>query len=175
MPILIQLFVLTTIACVFFSRPVNNFFSHRLLNGALSFLIYAGLSRLAVGFDPQLPFFFHGSTFLAYSLFAPAAYLYLRDSYHGTELKKSDLVHLIPFVTLCLYALAIYATDAHVNRELRKTMSFSSSPSYDINALMPLYLFIYCLTSLYFFFVLLLLKKVAVLGKEALLKLQING
>src|SRR5881398_117160 len=149
MPILIQLFVLTTVACIFFSRPVNSFFSDRLLNAILVLMVYAGISRLTIGLEPEVPYFFHGSVILAFALFTPGIYLYLRNAYYGTVLKKSDLLHVIPFVALFLYGLTSYVSGVPVEQELRKTMSFSSSPSYDIKVLMPLYLSIYCLTSFY--------------------------
>jgi AraC-like DNA-binding protein len=170
MQILIQLYVLTSFMLIILSRSAKNPFSDKLLKTVLALMIYAGGSRVALGLDPDLPFFFHASVILTYALLTPGIYLYLRNTIQGRRLKEQDLVHVIPFLALCIYGVVAFSLGINVHIELRKVWSFSSGSSYDLEVLMPLFLFIYCFTAFYFFLVLLLLKKTVILDMGGVAK-----
>jgi len=169
MPIIVQLYILTAFGYIVLSHSIKDIFSDNLLKKVLFLLVYAGSLRVVLGINPQLPYFFHASVFLAYALFAPGAYLYLRNFIYGRSLKEPDFIHILPFLTLCIYGLFTTLFDINIRPELRKIWSFTSNETYDSKLVMPLFLFIYCLTGFYFFRILLLLKR-TVLKKEHFLK-----
>ena len=168
MPIIVQLYILTAFIYIVLSRSIKDILSDNLLKKVFFLLLYAGTVRLILGLNPELPFFFHASVFLAYALFVPATYLCLRNSVHGQGLKEPDLVHVIPFLTLCIFGLLAFTFKINVYPKLKEIWSFSSDTNYDSEIVMPLILFIYCLTAYYFFQVLLLLKKTILKNEQVI-------
>jgi len=158
---------------IILSRSVKNPFSDKVLRTVLALMIYAGGARVALGLNPELPFIFHASVILTYALLTPGIYLYLRNTIQGRQLKKQDLVHTLPFLALCIYGVVAFSVGINVHIELRKVWSFSSGSSYDLEVLMPLFLFIYCFTAFYFFLVLLLAKKTVILGEGNMVKIKV--
>jgi len=165
MPIIIQLYILATFGYIILSRPVKDFLSFRLLRWVSCLLLYAGIMRVLLAFNPQLPLFFHESVFMAYILFVPGAYLCLRNFAYDRQLQKKDVVHVVPFLMLVICSFLVSFLGTTIQLEIKKIWSFNSESSYDSNVLMPLFLFIYCLTAFYFYQILLLFKNV-VLKKE---------
>ena len=165
MPIIIQLYILTSFGYIILSRPVKDFLSNTLLRWVSSLLLYAGIMRVLLALNPQLPLFFHESVFLAYTLFVPGAYLCLRNFANQRRLEEKDVVHVVPFLMLVIYSFIVSYPGTTIQLEITKIWSFNSESTYDSNVLMPLFLFIYCLTAFYFYQILLLFKNV-VLKKE---------
>jgi AraC-like DNA-binding protein len=165
MPIIIQLYILTTFGFIVLSRSLKDFLSDKLLRSVCFLLVYAGILRVLLGLNPQLPLFFHESVFLAFALFVPGSYLCLRNFVYNRRLKEKDVVHVVPFLTLVICSLTVSFLGTTFQLEVKKIWSFNSEPSYDSNILMPLFLFIYCLTAFYFYRILLLFKN-TLLKKE---------
>ena len=168
MPIIVQLYILTAFVYIVLSRSIKDILSDNLLKKVFLLLVYAGTVRLILGLNPDLPFFFHASVFLAYAVFVPATYLCLRNSVYGQRLKEPDLIHILPFLTLCIFGLLAFTFKMNVYPELRQIWSFSSDTSYDSEIVMPLILFTYCLTAFYFFQILLLLKKTILKSEQTI-------
>jgi AraC-like DNA-binding protein len=166
MPLIVQLYILTSFIYIILVHPIKGILSDNFLKIVLGLVAYAGILRIALGLDLHLPFFFHSSIFLAYALFAPGAYLYIRNSVNKTKLKESDLIHFVPFFALCIYGLLAYFLGINIHTEVSRIWSFSSKASYDAEILMPLFLFIYCLTVFYFYQFLLLVRKTALKPEE---------
>src|SRR5215204_3377727 len=120
MPIIVQMYVLTVIGFIILTRTITDIRSDRLLRKVLFILAYAGVIRLALGLDLPLPTFFHDSIFLAYALFAPGAYLSLRNFIGDRKFQEYDLIHLFPFLTLCIYGLFAYSLGVTIHPELSK-------------------------------------------------------
>src|SRR5215204_2739781 len=167
MTIIIQLYILATCGYIILSRHLKDFISVRLLTSISFLLVYAALLRVVLAFNPELPLFFHASVFLAYTVFVPGIYLCLRNFVYGSTLNKKDLVHVVPFITLVICSLLVPFRGTTIQLEVKKIWSFNSEAGYDPNVLMPLFLFIYCLTAFYFYHVLLVFKKVVLKNERA--------
>jgi AraC-like DNA-binding protein len=179
MPLIVQLYVLTISGYLIISCSKKDILSNSLLKKVFVVLIYAAGLRVALGLNLAIPVIFQDSVFLAYSLFVPGAYLCMRNLIYGNSLQDKDLVHFVPFLTLCLYGLFASFISSNIHAEIRKIWSFTEEATYDPEILMPLFLFVYCLTAFYSYKVLLLLKDTLLrkdnsLQLQAGLKLQLN-
>jgi AraC-like DNA-binding protein len=168
MPIIVQLYLLTTFSYIILSQSIARIFSDGLLKIVFLLVAYAGTVRIVLGLNPELPFIMHASVFFAYALFVPGAYLFLRNSILKRGLKEIDLVHIIPFLALCIYSLLAFLLELNIHPELKKAWSFSSREAYDSDVLMPLFLFAYCLTAFYFYQILMLIKSTVFRKTESL-------
>src|SRR4051794_20673014 len=102
MSIIVQLYILIVIQYLILLKPMKEILADNLFRKVFFFLLYASALRLTFGFNIRLSLFFHESVFLAYALFVPGAYLCLRNFVSGDRLSSKDLIHIIPFLTLCL-------------------------------------------------------------------------
>jgi len=159
MQTLVQLYVFTGFTYIILSLSAKDILSDKLLKPALLLIIYAGIIRIALGLGLQLPFFFHVSVFLAYALFTPGIYLYLRNSIFNQRLREFDFIHVVPFLALCIYSFFAFLLGVDNKNEVSKIWSFTSEHSPDKEAVIPLFSFIYVLTGVYIFLILLLVKK----------------
>jgi len=165
MPTIVQLYILTAVGYIVLSHSLRDILSHRLPKTVFLLALYAIGMRVVLGFNPDLPYFLQASVFLAYSLFAPGAYLYLRNFVHKTSFKESDFIHVLPFLILCVYGVVALAMNVSLNESMKEIWSFNSFYSYDSQALFPLFLLIYAVTAFYFYRVLLLIKDAVAKGK----------
>jgi AraC-like DNA-binding protein len=165
MPTIVQLYILTAVGYIILSHSLRDILAHNFLKTVFLLAVYAVGLRVVLGLNPELPYFFQASVFLAYALFAPAAYLYLRNFVHKTSFRETDFIHIIPFLIVAIYGAMASATGVNLHQSLKEIWSFSSFYAYDSEVLMPLFLLIYCVTAFYFYRVLLLIKDSMAKGK----------
>jgi len=168
MPTIVQLYILTAVGYIILSHSLRDILSHSLLKTVFLLALYAVGLRVVLGLNPELPYFLQASVFLAYALFAPGAYLYLRNFVYKTSFRHNDFIHVLPFLILCVYGVMASAMGVSLNDSLKEIWSFNSFYAYDSEVLMPLFLLIYCVTAFYFYRVLLLIKDAVAKGKVSI-------
>lgn len=180
MSIIVQLYILVVLRYIILLRSAKDILSDNQLRNVFAVLAYALILRVTLGFNVELPFIFHESIFLAYALFVPSAYLYLRHYVSATHLTDKDLIHLVPFLTLaiCSFVVSVYGTN--VQAEIQKIWSFTSEHGYNAKSLMPLFLFIYCFTAFYLYQIVMLFKNSMLTREEPIrqsdvIKLPVNA
>ena len=120
MPLIVQLYVLTVSCYLILSCSIKEILSDNLLKKVFFVLAYAATLRVLLGLNLELPFFFHDSVFLAYSLFVPGAYVSMRNVIYSRHVEDKDLVHFVPFLTLCLYGLFASFLGISIHTEVKK-------------------------------------------------------
>ena len=157
----LQLYMLFVLGCLILLKSFREILSNNYLKWLFFFLIYSWtidiISKSISGdLHPLLAVSYNVSFFL----FFPVSYLYIRNQLYKGENKQSDIVHFAPVGIFCLACMVVYFTNGNlyffkINSPVSKLPVSSNE-----NILLSCYLsFVYLLTGIYLYLILVMLKK----------------
>jgi AraC-like DNA-binding protein len=159
MQIFVQFYTLFVLVCLVLFKSFRDILTNNLLKAVLGLFLYSGIIRIMAEVNP------HGmnevvlaSGCFARALFTPAAFLVLRNQLYHRSLSGDDTMHLLPFTIFgagCTIAFLVNGNLDFIVASKTGTVALSAGSQL---ALFCFQVFVYAVTGLYFWLILLLLK-----------------
>lgn len=157
----LQLYMLFVLGCLILLKSFKDVLNNNYLKWLFFFLIYSWtidiLSKSIVG---DLPALLSISYNVAFFLFFPVTYLYVRSQLYKEDTKRSNLIHFMPAALFGVTCLVVYAFNGNLYFFQINTPGSRMPSTAAENVLLFFYLsLIYLVTGLYLYFILMMLKK----------------
>jgi len=157
----VQLYMLFVLGCLILLKSFREIVHNNYLKWLFFFLIYSWtIDIISKSISGDLHPLLGVSYNVSFFLFFPVSYLYIRNQVYKGENKTSDIIHFVPVFVFCLACVTTYFINDNLYFFKINTPASKLPVSSNENILLSCYLFfVYLLTGIYLYLILVMLKK----------------